>query len=338
MASIVEFVNKQGRKRWRVHVLVDGTMRHPEFRAFEEACQHLYVAEMHHLNSQNDSQYTKRRDFTVGKAIQFYLGSQWEKVGQKRLAENTFRKAENALVRLPVQFLAVRVGDVTAQLVTTHVPSPALIWLRAAFNLFNQHDLLNRNPCPRPEKRQKKKPVIPLRDEVQRVYNAAGHPTLKMFIFLCSVCGLRASEALAVRRSDIRGDRLYVKRHLTRHGLVEGTKRNDGRVLKLPGSINRVLSTIDPEADFLVHHEKDVNKHVNMSTFLDRRMRPLYRAAGVRFSNHGLRHFAAANWIAEGRDLLKVQRLLGHSSVQITEAHYGHLFGEPDAVKSYLDL
>jgi integrase len=40
---------------------------------------------------------------------------------------------------------------------------------------------------------------------------------------------------------------------------------------------------------------------------------------------HGLRHTAAASWLACGLPLIYVQRQLGHASLTTTEALYGHL-------------
>jgi integrase len=49
-------------------------------------------------------------------------------------------------------------------------------------------------------------------------------------------------------------------------------------------------------------------------------------SAGVTdFTFHDLRHTFAANLLAAGADIYKVSKILRHSSVKVTEAHYGHL-------------
>jgi integrase/recombinase XerD len=46
---------------------------------------------------------------------------------------------------------------------------------------------------------------------------------------------------------------------------------------------------------------------------------------GVRVSPHTLRHTFAVNYVKNGGDAFSLQRILGHSSVAVTEAHYAHL-------------
>ncbi|WP_240906361.1 tyrosine-type recombinase/integrase [Komagataeibacter xylinus] len=45
---------------------------------------------------------------------------------------------------------------------------------------------------------------------------------------------------------------------------------------------------------------------------------PLFRRFGV----HGLRHAFAVRWLKEGRNIYRLSRHLGHSSVKVTEQNY----------------
>jgi len=40
---------------------------------------------------------------------------------------------------------------------------------------------------------------------------------------------------------------------------------------------------------------------------------------------HTLRHTFGTRWLQAGGDIYKLSRILGHSSVAVTEAHYAHL-------------
>jgi integrase len=62
--------------------------------------------------------------------------------------------------------------------------------------------------------------------------------------------------------------------------------------------------------------------------------RPFKRAvlrAGLdpALSPHDLRHTFASRYLANGGDIFKLSRILGHSSVAVTEKTYAHL--KPDA-------
>jgi integrase/recombinase XerD len=43
---------------------------------------------------------------------------------------------------------------------------------------------------------------------------------------------------------------------------------------------------------------------------------------------HALRHTSGTRWLQAGGDIYKLSKILGHSSVAITEAHYAHLLKE----------
>ena len=43
---------------------------------------------------------------------------------------------------------------------------------------------------------------------------------------------------------------------------------------------------------------------------------------------HVLRHTFGTRWLQAGGDIFKLSKVLGHSSVAVTEAHYAHLLTE----------
>ena len=43
---------------------------------------------------------------------------------------------------------------------------------------------------------------------------------------------------------------------------------------------------------------------------------------------HVLRHTFGTRWLQAGGDIYKLSKILGHSSVAVTEAHYAHLLKE----------
>ncbi len=49
------------------------------------------------------------------------------------------------------------------------------------------------------------------------------------------------------------------------------------------------------------------------------------RAKIPRITPHALRHTFGTRWLQAGGDIYKLSKILGHSSVAVTEAHYAHL-------------
>ena len=52
------------------------------------------------------------------------------------------------------------------------------------------------------------------------------------------------------------------------------------------------------------------------------------RAKIAAVTPHALRHTFGTRWLQAGGDIYKLSRILGHSSVAVTEAHYAHLLKE----------
>lgn len=338
MPAVSEFTNPQGKKRYRVHVMRNGSVRRKDFRNLEEACHQLYLAESHKLDNLSAEQFFALRDFNVRKVIYFYLGYQWSKVKTRHITQSTFFQVLSLLTAIDSRLLDMRVGKVSQSLVEEYVPNHTRVWLRSAFSLMVKRNLMKNNPCPASVRRERKEIVIPQASEVQRLFDYTKDPCVRMFIFLCSTCGLRTSEALALKRDDIVGNAIFVKRHLTFRGIIPGTKRGTGRKISVPPQFFFLLEQLDPHASYIIYDSRNIAVPVKLQSFRACRMRPLYKALGLKFSNHALRHFAAAKWIEEGRDMPTVQRLLGHKDLATTMEYYGHLFKQPEPLNCYIQV
>jgi integrase len=65
---------------------------------------------------------------------------------------------------------------------------------------------------------------------------------------------------------------------------------------------------------------------------------PMQVASGVvdengepKYGMHALRHACASLWIENGMNTKRIQKLMGHSTIQMTFDVYGHLFTDGDA-------
>jgi integrase len=178
--------------------------------------------------------------------------------------------------------------------------------------------------------------------------------------------GARVSEAIAVRIADVdfeaRVVRIYRQRDRQRH--VVGTRETKGKRYRVvPLSDDLIVALRDLLALRAEHerrddgwlfvcpapargrhagrtepvppHRKTVNDwhEAALAAFNER------RGAGepVDVTLHGLRHTAAAAWLATGRPLYHVQKLLGHRSPETTQ-RYAHLELDPLRSSSRIEV
>lgn len=196
-------------------------------------------------------------------------------------------------------------------------------------------------------KREKKKVVIPTREDLRAMLQAAGddfRPLLMTVIFT----GLRSSELRALRRSDVnlKAGEITVEQRADQWGVIGSPKSEAGhRTVPIPPMLVSELrawmlrSPVSPLGLLFPNSEGGVRLHSNM---LNREYWPLQVAAGLKvdtgrkdgegvpifrakYDFHSLRHAAASAWIRQGVDLKCLTTWMGHSSVQITIDTYGHL-------------
>lgn len=335
MANLKKMTGQKGKTSYRVTYIENGVQKQKTNSAFEDACRQFYLVESHALSSIKAADFFKSYKFTVQKLIYYYLGYQWDKVKRGVIVDATYYKAESCLMAAHESLLLTTVGNVSELQIRDNISESAFVWLRAAFDLLNEKGLLRHNPCPKPKRRKRKPVIIPTLEEVNQLFNATSEPPIRLFFFLCAVCGLRTGEALGLKWSDIVGNRLCIQRHLTPRGIADGTKRGDGRILPVPPEFFTLLAPLSRESTYLIQG-KTLSQPVNYQTFRAHKTKPLYDKLGLTYSNHALRHFAAATWLKEGRSLKEIQILLGHSTELETLTSYGHLLGEPSSLVSVL--
>ena len=142
------------------------------------------------------------------------------------------------------------------------------------------------------------------------------NPKHKALISVLFRGGLRISEALALRWKDFDFLESTVK-----VGTLKKRKKNSIRIVPLHSDIIEQLGIWFGKAkwkeatDFVfagIKRDKHMNRRV-----VDRRLRSLLPG----LSAHKLRHGFATNQIAEGTDLISVQKLLGHESINTTQIY-----------------
>ncbi len=172
-------------------------------------------------------------------------------------------------------------------------------------------------------------PQVYTKDEINRILTACGDDRVglrnRAIIMLGYRCGLRCNEALAVHRSDVAPDHVYVR---------EG-KGGKSRRIGLPDDARQAVDV----ALGLLRCNTQRNTPCNtwafptstgqrvQTSYIRNLMPKLARRAGLdkRLHFHGLRHTFAWELASEGVPMNIIQRALGHSSLNTTAIYLDHL-------------
>jgi integrase len=176
---------------------------------------------------------------------------------------------------------------------------------------------------------------IPTAGDVGRLLSAANGP-FRAFIGLGAFAGLRLGEAAGVQVGDVDFLRrtLAVTRQVQRDGRsvqIRPPKWGSERTVFLAPSLVEELTEHvrqyqpgDVASRWLFVGDGQDPPHQNT---VGHRWRTALKRAGLEgLTFHDLRHFFASGLIAQGCDVVTVQRALGHASANTTLSTYAHLW------------
>lgn len=157
----------------------------------------------------------------------------------------------------------------------------------------------------------------------------ASDPLYPLFLAALNT-GLRRGELCGLKwdRVDLVGKRLTISRSLCRYGLRETTKSGKKRVIGINDPLQRCLSRLwsAQRGSFLFSQPNGEALNV---CHLDRHFKAAQKRAGIanviRF--HDLRHTFASQFMMNGGNIYDLQKILGHSSLEMTQ-RYAHLSPE----------
>jgi site-specific recombinase XerD len=180
-------------------------------------------------------------------------------------------------------------------------------------------------------KAPRKLPRILTVAETQAVLDACTRLRDRFFFALLHETGMRAGEALGLRHEDIAAAEREIA-VVARNNANGARAKSGGRVIPVGAELIRLY------ADYLHGEYGGIDSdYVFVNLFAAPRGQAWsYRAVydlvtrlrsrtGVDFDPHWFRHSAATRLLRDGVSAEVVSRLLGHSSVTITLAIYGHL-------------
>jgi integrase/recombinase XerD len=143
--------------------------------------------------------------------------------------------------------------------------------------------------------------------------------------------GVRANEALSLRRSDVDLDNLLIR--------VKGKGQKD-RVVPMSFELRRILYRWTTKHTFdLVFPTARGTKQGQRNALRDfQLMGRALGISGVRFSFHTMRHTFAVNYIRNGGDVFRLQRVLGHATLEMTRRYVNLQTEDLKAVHDRLSL
>jgi integrase/recombinase XerD len=146
---------------------------------------------------------------------------------------------------------------------------------------------------------------------VAAIVAACDNARYRAMLLVCYGCGLRLSEVLALRVSDIDGERRLLR-------ITQGKGAKD-RLVPLSPTLLEEL-----RADWRLYRPTEwlfAGRNGQLSpTALQKAYTQAKRAAGVTTPGgiHGLRHAYATHQLAAGLPVERLQRLMGHTSIHTT--------------------
>jgi integrase/recombinase XerD len=182
-------------------------------------------------------------------------------------------------------------------------------------------------------KQPQKLPEILSREEVWRLLAAPPHPRHRLLLTTVYAAGLRVSEAIALKVSDIDADRMTMR-------IEQGKGAKDRYVplaVRLLQELRAYWKTAPPRVWLFANRQgtRPIDITVAQKIYTMAKLRAgIQKQGGI----HALRHAFATHLLEAGTDLHTVQRLLGHRQISTTMRYFHLSQGRLLGTRSPLDL
>jgi integrase len=198
--------------------------------------------------------------------------------------------------------------------------------------------IIAENPCegaklPR-ERRREAAMTIPTPEQVGKALEAAPD-WFAPFVSVCAFAGLRLGEAAGLQLADID----FLRRTITVSRQIQGNTKASSEVVPPKHGSERVVYVAAELIQVIARHVETIGvfgaenwlfgyggTYFNRNSAADRWRQVREDARIGEFTLHDLRHFFASGLIADGCDVVTVQRALGHAAPSITLNTYSHLW------------
>lgn len=302
-----------------------------------------------HRKFEDEVRHNPYIDTTVSELIDHYITNK-KIVGLKATTERGYNTAKERIILAMGDFKA---REVTPYQVERFVADMAKLYkpktihntiglLNAAYAHAVKTGQLANNPCQYVDLPKKQKPDIKIFSEHEMLafFKALKDERIdyRVAYELCLLCGMRRSEVLGLKESDINIPFRCVTVAHTRHrvngeNIEQDTKTEQShRTLALPDVVVEDIKTLLQEHDVKYKHTdyliQDGFGHPMNPSVLTNHIHDIEDTAGLpHISVHGLRHTFASMLNNAGVDIARISRELGHSNITTTLGVYTHVFG-----------
>ena len=166
------------------------------------------------------------------------------------------------------------------------------------------------------KKKEKRLPVVLTKEEVIKILNAAENLRDKLIVELMYTCGLRVSEAANMKLEDLDLEDMT--------GTVRKSKGNKDRGIflspKLVADIKSYLKSKETQSIFLFSKTNGLSYTIRSFQLIIKR---LAEKADIkkRVYSHIFRHAFGTHSIEDGEDIVSLQEMMGHESLDTTRLY-----------------
>ncbi|MEA5215294.1 tyrosine-type recombinase/integrase [Enterobacter cloacae] len=327
MASIKHLAGAKGVSRYFVHWRDErtGNGRRRILKNIDDAAYLFWQKQNIELDCRTASWSGIDSSWNLQKLLMYFLGYQFNKVETNQIQLSSYKKCRHDILAISGDILGRNILSITHYDIAKSVRAGCHRWLRSAYFLLLEKKLISFNPVKKTVKRKRKPITIPSKATVRQLLDVA--PLRERIACWLGICGLRIGEVLAVTYSDVSEDWIHIRRHVVDGVICDGLKRGVERRVRMPREL----------FDLLDKSRIGTKYPLVANQFTGGPLSTCYGTQGPLFNSlqafdircfHHLRHFAVSRLAEKGVDIMKISRLIGHSSIRITIDVYGHLFNE----------
>jgi integrase/recombinase XerD len=204
--------------------------------------------------------------------------------------------------------------------------------LRFLYKVSLRRDWTFEDVIPAPKKPQKL-PVVLSPEEVLHFLESIGSTKHRAILTTCYAAGLRISEAIRLKPTDIDSQRMVIR-------VDQGKGQKDRYVMlspKLLETLRNYFRAVRPKGWLF---EGDVSARPITRGAVERTCQKASRISGIRkpISPHSMRHAFAVHLLESGTDVRTIQLLLGHRSLATTARYLRIATSKVCSTSSPLDL